>query len=173
MGDVLQGRRQGLCQGRRDNHRTRSAVLQDIGDGFRREQRVDRHRHDAGPHRAPEGDGEVDRVLQQQHDTLLPPDAGGLKGTGEPLRGGFQRRVGQGSPGVLERRNEPRRPLWDVDQRTNRPRCDSPFASVAPWVPGAFVPLLCIILQVCPATGSTFLRPPGSPWKTRYFANHN
>jgi hypothetical protein len=42
-----------------------------------------------------EGGGEIDRVLQQQDDALLPPDTGLAQGTGEATGLGFQFRVGE------------------------------------------------------------------------------
>ena len=58
---------------RRHDHRLRAAVREHVGVVVGRQQRVDRHRHDAGVERAEEGDRPVDRVVHQQQHALLAP----------------------------------------------------------------------------------------------------
>ena len=81
----------------------RAAVHQHVVDRLRRQQSVDRHRDHARSDRAPEDDGEIDRVLQQQHHPPLPGDAEAMEGSGKP--GGCIGKLGicQGAPGILER----------------------------------------------------------------------
>jgi hypothetical protein len=60
-------------QRRRDDDGLGAAVAEDVGILRRREQRVERDRHDAGADRAEEGDRVVDAVEHQHNDTAFLP----------------------------------------------------------------------------------------------------
>ena len=59
------------------------------------EQGVDRDRHDAGEHRAEEGDRPVGAVVHEQHHALLALDAGVLQRGGEAARALVEPAVGE------------------------------------------------------------------------------
>ncbi len=72
-GRPVQRRAHGAQQGRRDEKRPRPAVRQDVAVLLGRQQRVDRHRHDAGAEAAPEDDRPVQRVERDDRRPLLGP----------------------------------------------------------------------------------------------------
>ncbi len=63
----------------RYQHGLRAAVLQHIGVVVGGEQRVDRHGHDAGVHRAEEAHGPVVAIVHQQQHAFFAMDAEGLQ----------------------------------------------------------------------------------------------
>ena len=79
-----QHRRQGRHQRGGHHQQLRPAIRQHVGHQFGRQQRVDGDGHHAGPDGAPERDRELGRVVQQQGDAGLPPDAGPPQRGGEP-----------------------------------------------------------------------------------------
>jgi hypothetical protein len=65
-------------------------------------QRVQRHRHDAGPDRAPEHDGEIDCVEHEHDDPMLALDAEPGERRPDPARKVLEFAIGQRAARVLE-----------------------------------------------------------------------
>ena len=101
--DAVQHRQQRRDQRCRDHQRIGAAVGQDVADHLMGQQRVDRHRHDAGTDRAPERDREIHRIEQQQRDAPLACHAGRAQGAGEAAGRRRQLAIGQRPPGIAER----------------------------------------------------------------------
>ncbi len=108
--DVLQARHareDGLHhrhQRGRDDECLHARIRQDVGVLLGGQQRVERHRDDARLDRAPEGNGEVDGVEQQQGDAGFAFDAVGRKQVAHLPRPGGEGAVRQGFGGVDEGR---------------------------------------------------------------------
>ena len=121
--DAVQHRQQRRDQRRRDHQRIGAAVGQDVADHLVGQQRVDRHRHDAGTDRAPERDREIDRVEQQQRDAPLACHAGRAQGAGEAA--GRRPRARHRSAIARDRGTPSRRrvPRAHGGRRNTRPRC--------------------------------------------------
>ena len=75
--------------------RLRARMLEHVGVVVGGEQGVDRDRHDAGEHRAEEGDRPVGAVVHEQHHALLALDAGVLERRGEAAHALVERAVGE------------------------------------------------------------------------------
>ena len=120
---AVQHRQQGRDQRRRDHQRLGTAVGQDVADHLVRQQRVDRHRHDAGADRPPERDGEIDGVQHQQHHALLARDAGRTQRAGKAARGFGQCRHSSASATDRGTSATRRGPRSHGDRRNTRPRC--------------------------------------------------
>ena len=58
-----------------DEQHARAAIRQHVGILLGRQQRVERHRHDAGADRAEKHDRKIHRVEHHHRDALLAPDA--------------------------------------------------------------------------------------------------
>ena len=69
-----------------DEQHARAAIRQHIGILIRRQQRVERHRHDAGADRAEKHDRKIDRVEHDHRHALFAADAEPAQHVGE--RGG-------------------------------------------------------------------------------------
>ncbi len=81
----------------------RACVGEYVGVLLGGEQRIERHRHDAGADRAEEDHGEVDGVEQHQRDAVLAPDAAALEQVREPRALAPELIIGQPPLAVDER----------------------------------------------------------------------
>ena len=120
---AVQHRQQRPSQRRRDHHRVGPAVRQDITDHFRRQQRIDRHRNNAGTQRTPERHREIDRVKQQQRNPPLPPHPSLAQCPGKPVRRRRQPGIAQTAPWIAKRDDLARAPRAGGDRRSSPPRC--------------------------------------------------
>ena len=95
MSQPVEDRREGLHQRRGNQHRFRTAVLEHVGVLLRREQRIERHRDDAGADRAPERDREIHGIEQDEDDAALLAQSERPQAAAEPAGGGLQFAVAQ------------------------------------------------------------------------------
>jgi hypothetical protein len=89
-------------QRRRSDDRRSAAVAEDIGVLLGSEQRIERQRHDAGAHAAPERHRKIDRVVEQKRKPFLRPQPDIEKRGSELAAAHLQGSVGQRPIGVDE-----------------------------------------------------------------------
>lgn len=86
----------------RNEKHPRTAVGEDVGVLLARQQRIQGHRDDAGPHSAEKHHGEIDRVQHDHRDALFAPDAEALQQVGKLTAPGLQAAVSEIGYGVRE-----------------------------------------------------------------------
>ena len=111
--DGVEHRRRALVELARDDHGIGASVLDHVRQGLVRQQRVQRHRHDAGLDGSPEHDGKIDRVEHDQRNPPLARDAEPRQHIGEAIAGFGKRRIGQ-LPFGIDEGNLGAQPLGDV-----------------------------------------------------------
>ncbi|MHC2190138.1 hypothetical protein ACVJF1_002771 [Bradyrhizobium diazoefficiens] len=79
-----------------------TAVGEDVGVLVRGQQRVERHRHDAGADRAQEHDREIDRIEHDHRHALLAADAETAQHVGGAAALALELAIGQPRDGVVE-----------------------------------------------------------------------
>ena len=67
----IEDRNEGLGQRRGDDDCGRAAVSENVGVLLRREQRVERQRHNAGTQRAPKSNRKIDSIVEQEREPFL------------------------------------------------------------------------------------------------------
>ena len=92
----------GRQQRRRDHDERGAGVLEHIGVLVGPQKRVQRHRDDPGPDRAPEHDREIDRVEHQHHDAMLGRDAERGERRADAARLVVELAIGERAPRVAE-----------------------------------------------------------------------
>ena len=80
----------------------RAAVGEDVGVLIRGQQRVERHRHDAGADRAQEHDREVDRIQHDHRHALFAADAEPAQHVGGAARLALELAIGEPGNSVVE-----------------------------------------------------------------------
>ena len=85
-----------------DEQHARAAIRQHVGILIRRQQRVERHRHDAGADRAEEHDRKIDRVEHDHRDALFAADAEPAQHVGDAAALLLQFAIGEFGDGVGE-----------------------------------------------------------------------
>ena len=97
----------------RNEQHPRAAIRQHVGILIRRQQRVERHRHDAGADRAQKHDRKIDGVEHDHRDALFAADAETAQHVGEAAALLLQLAIGQLGNGIGEGEFVPA-PLIDV-----------------------------------------------------------
>ena len=92
----------GRQQRRRDDDERGAGILEHIGVLVGPQKRVQRHRDDPGPDRAPEHDREIDRVEHQHHDAMLGRDAECGERRADAARLVVELAIGERAPRVAE-----------------------------------------------------------------------
>ncbi len=92
----------GLGERCRGNQRRGAAVAEDVGVLLGVKQRVERQRHDAGAHTAPERHREIDAVVKEEREPLFGPQAEVAQGAGEGAAPRLQFAVTQRAVGIGE-----------------------------------------------------------------------
>ena len=98
----MEDRHQRFGQRHGSDERGGAAVAEDVGVLFAIEQRVERQRHNASAHSAPECHGKIDRVVEQKRKPLLRPQSGIQKRGSEPAAARLQIAVSQRPVGIDE-----------------------------------------------------------------------
>jgi hypothetical protein len=68
---AIENRSEDLGQRRGDDNRGRAAVSENVSVLFRRQQRVERQRHNAAAQRSPKGDRKIDSVVEEEREPFL------------------------------------------------------------------------------------------------------